>query len=158
LANAGSIVTVNTTINNAGTNSNLTVAGGGTVKLPTANNLGTGSTALDGGTTPQLRNTAGTGPRTLGPNTCTPQTQSTTGLALRNAVTLNNASVTLGGTNPLLFTAAGSVTLNGINNTLAVTNTALTNINSVISGTGNLTKTGAGTLILSGANTYVGQT
>jgi CBS-domain-containing membrane protein len=67
------------------------------------------------------------------------------GVTLSNAVTLSNSAVTLGGSNPLALT--GAVALNGLNNTVAVTNTALTAFVGVVSGTGNLIKAGAGTLV-----------
>ena len=79
---------------------------------------------------------------------------------ITNTVTFNNSSLTFGGSNPLLF--SGAATLGGTNNTLTVTNTAVTNFDGVIStaagAAGNLTKAGSGTLVLSGANTFTGQT
>src|SRR5262249_15000335 len=107
---AGSLLTINTPV--SGTN--LTLAGPGTVQLPTANAF-TGSTSLAGSTL-VLGNTAAVGPGNL---VLTAGTLSTSaGLALANAVILNNASVTLDGSNPLVFGSAGGVTLNGLNNTL----------------------------------------
>ena len=54
------------------------------------------------------------------------------------------------------------MTLNGLNNTLTITNTGLTTLGGVIQdGTSparSLTKLGAGTLVLNGSNTYTGQT
>ena len=118
--NAGSILTISTPV--SGTN--LTLAGGGTVNLPSANTF-SGTTSLAGSTL-NLGSVAGIGAGTLTLTSGTLPTSVGSGLALSNAVVLNNAAVTLGGSNPILFTAAGSVTLNGLNNTLTVTNTAVT--------------------------------
>ena len=68
------------------------------------------------------------------------QTSATGGVLLTNAVTFNNSSVTFAGSNPLLF--SGAAMLNGTNNILTVTNTALTDFNGIISGGGILTKAG----------------
>src|SRR5205823_2407849 len=81
---------------------NLTLAGNGTVNLPTANNLGGGQTAFTGATVNLGTALAiGTGTVTLVSGTL--QASSSGGLLVNNAVTLSNSSVTLDGSNPLLF-------------------------------------------------------
>src|SRR5204862_192323 len=91
-----------------GTNGGATYTGTGTICTSAA--LGTGTVTLTAGTV---------------------QTANSSGVLLTNAVNFNNANGTLGGSNPLLF-GAGTVTLNGTNNVLNVTNTAVTNFNNVI--------------------------
>src|SRR5207248_11579675 len=133
---------------------NLTLSRTGTLNLPTANNF-TGTTALNGPTV-NLGSAAAIGSGALTVTSGTLQTSATAGLALGNAVTLNNAALTLAGSNNLLFTGAGNIVLGGLNNTPTVTNPAVTALNGAISAPGNLIKAGAGTLILSCPNTYVG--
>ncbi len=147
---AGSILTVNTPL--SGTN--LTLAGSGTVNLPTANAF-TGSTTLAGATL-NLGDVKAIGAGGLALVSGTLTATATGGLLLTNPLTFNNSVVTLGGTNPLLF--SGAANLLGTNNTLTVTNTAATVLDGVVGGAANLTKAGPGTLVLAGANTFTGQT
>ncbi len=136
------------------TGTNLTLAGSGTVNLPGANSFGAGTTTLAGATLNLGAAAAiGTGSLTLVRGTLT--TTSTSGLLLPNNVILSNSTVTLGGTNPLIFgTNANSstLTLNGTNDTVNVTNTAPIYFNNIVGGSAILTKTGAGTLVLVGNN------
>src|SRR5262249_54384518 len=135
---------------------NLALASSGIVNLKGANNLGTGQTALDGGTLNIATSTAlGSGTVTLTSGTI--KADNTSGVLLTNAVTFNNANVTLGGVNPLLF-GAGAVTLGGTQDTINVTNTAPTIFNNAIGGGGQFIKTGGGALILTGNSTYTSQT
>src|SRR5207253_7644993 len=91
-------------------------------------------------------------------------------LVVSGAITLSNSAVTIGGgtvtpaaNSPIAFT--GTMTLNGLNDTLTIANTAQTTLGGVIQEGTNaaraltLTKlAGAGTLVLNGSNTYTGQT
>ncbi len=126
-----------------------------TVTLPTANSF-TGTTTL-AGVTLNLGVNLAIGAGALNLISGSLQASTANGVLLTNATTFNNSTVTLGGSNPLLFTG---VTLNGVNNTLIVTNSAPTVFAGVVSGAGNLivAASSTGTLVLSGANTYTGQT
>ena len=58
------------------------------------------------------------------------QTSATGGILLTNTVTFNNSTLTLAGSNPLLF--SGAAGLGGsANNLLTVTNTAVTDFNGI---------------------------
>ena len=96
----------------------------------------------------------GTGTLTLGGTVLT--SSSATGLLLPNPVTLSNSSVTLGGSNPLLF--SGAFTLNGTNNTVFINSGVSVVIDGAIGGSAMLTKAGSGTLVLAGTNGYTGLT
>ena len=88
--------------------------------------------------------------------------QASASLTVTGTTTLNNSTVTLGGTgNTAAINFAGPVTLIGLNNSLTVFTGSTTVIGGVISDTTNttvnsraFTKAGTGTLILTGANTY----
>ena len=144
------------TLSAATTGNNLTLAGPGSVTLPSANTFGAGTTTLSGGVSLTLGTTTAIGTGTLNLINGSLQTSATGGVLLTNAVTFNNSTVTFAGSNPLLF--SGAATLSGTNNTLTVTNSAQTVFDGVISGAGILTKAGTGTLVLSAANTYTGLT
>src|SRR5262249_56245519 len=84
-----------------------------------------------------------------------------TALTVTGTTTLNNSNVTIGGSSAVVF--AGPVLLAGVNNTLAVTNTAPTIITGTVGDNPagparTFTKTGGGTLTLTRANTYTPQT
>ncbi len=153
-------LTINSTIAGIG---GLTLSGAGTVTLNAANTY-TGTTWLNGGTL-VLGNAAALTGGALSLTGGTLQTAVAGGVSLGNAVTLNNAAVTFSGSNPIVFTAAGSVTLGGLNNTVTVGNAAGTplvvwngTVTTLAGAVGNLIKSGPGTLVLSGANNYTGQT
>ena len=95
-----------------------------TITLNAANTLGTGATALNGGTL-VLGNNAALSAGLLQLTSGTLQTSLTSGFLFPNAV-FNNAAITLAGANPLLF--GGTVLMNGTNNTLMVTDSAITAI------------------------------
>ncbi|MDW8309071.1 MAG: autotransporter-associated beta strand repeat-containing protein, partial [Verrucomicrobiales bacterium] len=83
----------------------------------------------------------------------TPQLDLSGTNAIPNAVTVNTNFI-ISGAWPIEF--AGPVTLLGMNRIIASSNTALSTISGVISGTVGLTKAGVGTIALSGANTFTG--
>ena len=86
------------------------------------------------------------------------QTTLTTGLSVPYFTNLNNASLTLGGSNSLVLDGP-LVALNGTNNAINVTNTGTSVISGIMFGTSNLVVgPGAGTLVLSGTNAYTGTT
>ena len=160
LGNNEGIVTTNTggltlssTVTGAGT-AGLTLGGPGQLTLSGTNTY-TGTTTLNVGTLVIGNNAAlSTGPVVLSGGTL--QTTVANGLILHNPVTLNNAQLTLAGSDNLIF--AGSLTINGFN-TINVTNTAITDFDGTyLASNGTLFKSGTGTLILSGgSNTFTGQ-
>ena len=119
---------------------NLTLGGSGTVNF-SGNNFLTGTTTLAGATL-VLGGNAGLGANIFNSQGLVNQPSfalysgtlqgASGGASIPNPVLLNNSNVTLGGSNPIVFT--GAVTLNGVNNVLNVTNTAVTNFGGVISG------------------------
>src|SRR5262245_13511447 len=133
----------------------LTFSGLGSQTLSGTNSV-TGTRTLNSGTLTFAANNAGTGAFTLTGGTF----QATAPLVVSGAVTLNNSAVTIGGSSPIDFT--GTISLNGLNDTLNVTNSAQTTVGGVIQDGANaaraLTKLGAGTLVLTGNNSYTGQT
>ena len=101
--------------------SGVTAAGTGQVTLSQTNLGLTGTDALNGGTL-TLGAVGALGGGALTVTSGTIQASVPGGVTLTNiAPTLNNASLTLAGTNPLLF--AGNVALNGSVNVVNVTNT-----------------------------------
>ena len=133
----------------------MTISGPGNLALSGANKV-TGTNTLNSGTLTLTANNAATGAYTLTGGVL----QATNSLAVGGAVTLSNSSVTIAGSSPIAFT--GVMTVNGLNNTLTVSNTALTTLGGVIqdgsSPARSLTKLGTGTLVMTGVNTYTGQT
>ena len=152
----GAIITLNSTITGSG---GLTLAGTGVVNLPNANTY-TGGTVL-GGSTLNLgsNNSLGTGTVTLVAGTI----QALAAVTINNAVTFNNSSVTIAGSNNL--TLSGPITLADtgtaactFSNTLTVNNSAETVLCGQISGSGALFLAGSGNVFLTGNNTYTGAT
>jgi fibronectin-binding autotransporter adhesin len=162
-------------------NGGLVQRGGGTTILNGANTYTGGTTPTTGAIglgTNSTGNPVTAGPIGTGPLYLSPEVPDATGSGqmfasggartIANAIqypsATNNLTLIIGGTNNL--TLAGSFNLNGndglgtqTNRTLQVTNTGLTTISGVISGSGfNLTKTGNGVLALSTAETYSGIT
>ena len=130
----------------------LTFSGSGSLILAGAN-TDTGPTTLDGGTLNVANNNLGNGALTLTAGTLTAGTT----LTVSGTTTLNNSIVTIAGSNPVVFT--GAVTLAGLNDSLAVNNTATTIITGIVQDAAinparALTINGTRTLTLSGSNTY----
>jgi len=137
LSSTGGVTVNNSTgaaiLNGVNTYSGTTTLTSGTL---TANNnfaLGTSTLAFNGGT---LQQTAGGT------------------ISLSNPITVSASNGTIGGSNNLTLSGNGTLTGNKI-----ITNTSLTTLSGVLSGTGGLTvNSSTGNAILSGANTYTGAT
>lgn len=161
---------------------------GGIVQRGGGSTILNGANTYTGGTTPttgsiglgsdSAGNPVTTGPIGTGPLYLAPEVPNASGsgqiFASGGAHTIansiqypsatNNLTLVVGGTNNL--TLAGTFSLNGndglgtqTNRTVDVTNTGLTTISGVISGSGfNLTKTGNGVLLLNNTETYSGST
>ncbi len=130
IATGGNTLTLAGPISGAGA---LTKTGGGTLGLTQANTYG-GGTALQGGTLVLGTDTS------LGSGTLS-MDEGTTLAFSTNALTVANAIVFTGATDPTVDTGANTETLSG-----------------PISGPGALTKLGSGTLDLTGNDTYTGPT
>jgi fibronectin-binding autotransporter adhesin len=171
----GSTTTITSLITGtvAATSDGLTISGGGTLILPTANTF-TGVVTVNGGYT------AGTGVVTLGTTAAFgPSANNLTliggtlqssagGLVFNNTLSFDNenlatftflgntvSSVTFGGSSPIVFTGATNLG-SGLLDT--VTFNTFTTFSGIIGGTANLIKNGLGTVWLSGVNNYTGLT
>ena len=134
---------------------NLTVAGTVTATVGTTT-PGANALNLDGGTLVVGNSSLISGGLNVTSGTLQTTPTLTSGLFLPYLTSLNNASLTLGGSNNLIL--AGQIALGGTNNTITVTNSNATVMSGTVSGPGNLILAG-GTLILSGLNTnYTGET
>ena len=172
LTDANAQLTLNSILSQAAAGQgSLTLTGLGTVAIPDgANNAYSGGTILNSGTL-SLLSTFGavgsplgataTGVGTLTAISGTILGNSSIGLLTDNAQTtinvpvlLQNGSITLGGTGPLLFTGGFSTATSAGMNTLTVTNSGLTQLggaNSFVSGSAPIIKAGSGTLQISSA-------
>ena len=167
---------------------NGTISGlGGIIQRGNGTTILNGQNTYSGGTTPTTgaigfgSDSVGavtSGPIGTGPLLVAPEVANTTGSgtvfafggarSIANPVQYpsgtNNQTLIVGGTNALTFT--GAVTLNGTdgsttftNRIWQITNTALTTLSGVVSGTGcGLIKTGPGILVLAATETYNGST
>ncbi len=118
----------------------LAIAGGGTLQLPAANAYQGGS-FVSGGTLSLGSGAAlGSGAVTLTNGSL--QASVSGGILIANNLSLNNANITLGGGNPLLFSGTVALGAVGTADIVNVANTAATVFNGIISGAAILTKTG----------------
>ena len=163
--NTNTSLTISSTITGT-TATGMTYSGSGTVTLAGVNAVtGGNATALLGGTLVIANPLAlgGTTPLTGAPNLTwingTLQTSLTNGVLLTNPLTFNNSTVTLAGSNTLLFGNGAPTLTAGTTNFFNDINTAVTDFNQAFAGTtGVFVKLGADTLIMSANNGWTGGT
>jgi autotransporter-associated beta strand protein len=184
VANSGQSLTLGGTVANSSGSKTLTITGGGTNILSSANTYGPSAGSVGtslGGATVQVGNNTALGSGDVSVTGSSTLQSGAAGLSVANNIAVSSAQTatvdnngnnltfggTISGSGNLSEIGSGTLTLGG-NNTYTgntaiggalIYNSSAAQTNSgVISGSGTLTQNGSGTLVLSGANTFTNTT